>query len=168
MIIFIRRLTNTGIINWMNRGICSFNSERMPSAQKRLLCGSIIQWINESSEERGDEIFKTTWEEIEVVKLFKLSKIEYFEDVYVEWELRIRRCTKNKTNSEMCRYAMTRYKPHYACFNCRKTFKRRLLSDLESKDDFQLKEAKWPDCGQLMANMGKDFEAPKKSAIKAW
>ena len=68
----------------------------------------------------------------------------------------------------MCRYAMTRYKQHYACFNCRKTFKRRLLSDLESKDDFQLKEAKCPDCGQLMANMGKDFEAPKKSAIKAW
>ena len=63
---------------------------------------------------------------------------------------------------------MTRYKPHYACFNCRKTFKRRLLSDLESKDDFQLREAKCPDCGQLMANMGKDFEAPKKSAIKAW
>ena len=68
----------------------------------------------------------------------------------------------------MCRYAMTRYKPHYACFNCRKTFKRRILSDLESKDDFQLKEAKCPDCVQLMANMGKDFEAPKKSAIKAW
>jgi len=68
----------------------------------------------------------------------------------------------------MCRYAMTNYKPHYACFNCRKTFKRRLLSDIENKDDFQLTEAKCPECGQLMANMGKDFEAPKKSDIKVW
>lgn len=68
----------------------------------------------------------------------------------------------------MCRYAMTNYKPHYACFNCLKTFKRRLLSDIESKDDFQLTEAKCPKCGQLMASMGKDFEAPKKSDIKGW
>lgn len=68
----------------------------------------------------------------------------------------------------MCRYAVTNYKPHYACFDCRKTFKRRLLSDIESCDEFQVKEAKCPDCGQLMANMGKDFEAPRKSDIKAW
>ena len=30
----------------------------------------------------------------------------------------------------MCRYAMVSYKPHYACFNCRKTFKRRLFYDI--------------------------------------
>lgn len=68
----------------------------------------------------------------------------------------------------MCRYAMIRYKPHYACFSCRKTFKRRLLSDIESKDEFQLKEAKCPECAQLMACMGKDFQAPKKNNIKQW
>ncbi len=68
----------------------------------------------------------------------------------------------------MCRYAMTNYKPHYACFNCRKTFKRRLLSDIEGKGGLHLTEAKCPECGQLMADMGKDFEAPKKSDIKGW
>jgi DNA-directed RNA polymerase subunit RPC12/RpoP len=65
---------------------------------------------------------------------------------------------------------MTKYKSHYACFECRKTYKRRLLSDIVRKDDIELelKEAKCPQCGNLMANMGKDFEAPKKGAVKEW
>lgn len=68
----------------------------------------------------------------------------------------------------MCRYAMIPYKPHYACFSCRKTFKRRLLSDITECDQVASKEAKCPECGSLMANMGKDFKAPKKEAIKEW
>lgn len=63
---------------------------------------------------------------------------------------------------------MTDYKPHFACFHCRKTFKRRLLLDIEGKDEFQLTPAKCPDCGRLMAGMGKDFRAPKKTAVAAW
>jgi len=70
----------------------------------------------------------------------------------------------------MCRYAMATYKPHFACFKCRKTFKRRLLSDI--KGGFNKNEtdsiAKCPECGELMADMGLDFEAPKKNDIKAW
>ncbi|MFT3679369.1 MAG: hypothetical protein QM791_03800 [Ferruginibacter sp.] len=42
------------------------------------------------------------------------------------------------------------------------------MSDIEGKDEFQLKEAKCPECGSLMANMGKDFESPKKDNIKEW
>ena len=68
----------------------------------------------------------------------------------------------------MCRYAMIKYKSHYACFECRKTFKRRLLCDIEDKDGLESNEAKCPQCGNLMANMGKDFEAPKKSDVKEW
>ena len=68
----------------------------------------------------------------------------------------------------MCRYAMIKYKPHYACFKCRKTFKRKLLSDITGKDASYANEAKCPDCGSLMANMGKDFEAPKKGSLKEW
>lgn len=68
----------------------------------------------------------------------------------------------------MCRYATNRYKPHYACFNCRKTFKRKLLWDIQRSDEFELKAAKCPECGQLMACMGKDFESPKKENVKAW
>lgn len=70
----------------------------------------------------------------------------------------------------MCRYSMGSYKPHYACFDCRKTFKRRLFEDIRngySKDDKET-PAKCPECGALMADMGLDFEAPPKKDIKAW
>jgi hypothetical protein len=65
---------------------------------------------------------------------------------------------------------MTKYKPHYACFNCRKTFKRRLLSDIlggYSKDTIET-PAKCPECNEPMADMGLDFEAPKRKDTKAW
>src|SRR5690606_16670562 len=67
----------------------------------------------------------------------------------------------------MCRYAMTSYKHHYACFNCRKTFKRRLLWDI-NRDDKREFAAKCPQCAELMANMGLDFASPKKNDMKAW
>lgn len=70
----------------------------------------------------------------------------------------------------MCRYGMTTYKSHFACFNCRKTFKRRLLGDIRkgySKNDIS-SPAKCPECGKLMADMGLDFQSPKKNDIKAW
>ncbi len=67
----------------------------------------------------------------------------------------------------MCRYAMTIYKPHYACFNCRKAFKRKLMKDI-NRDNPGHKEAVCPQCGSLTANMGLDFEAPPHKAIKKW
>lgn len=68
----------------------------------------------------------------------------------------------------MCRYAMAKYKPHYACFTCRKTFKRRLMWDINGDDKRETLEAKCPQCGELMANMGLDFASPKKGDIKQW
>jgi hypothetical protein len=68
----------------------------------------------------------------------------------------------------MCRYATTRYKPHFACFNCRKTFKRRLLWDISDDDKLIEVEAKCPQCGKLMADMGLDFASPKKDDTKEW
>lgn len=62
---------------------------------------------------------------------------------------------------------MARYKSHYACFECKKTFKRRLLWDI-NRDDKRSIEAKCPQCGQLMANMGLDFASPKKDNLKEW
>ncbi|MBS9774317.1 MAG: hypothetical protein KGV59_04080 [Tenacibaculum sp.] len=76
----------------------------------------------------------------------------------------------------MCRYSYP-YKPHYACFECRKTFKRRLLVDIDrgavcTKGDtpYWEKEKPYscPECGGIMANMGLDFESPKKNDLKAW
>jgi hypothetical protein len=72
-----------------------------------------------------------------------------------------------KKQPTMCRYAMVSYKPHFACFNCRKTFKRRLLNDVD-RDETESVAAKCPECGQLMADMGLDFESPKKKDVKAW
>lgn len=63
---------------------------------------------------------------------------------------------------------MVKYKSHFACFACCKTFKRRLLGDIKKIRHSESKEAKCPECGALMANMGKDFEAPKKNDAKAW
>jgi DNA-directed RNA polymerase subunit RPC12/RpoP len=65
---------------------------------------------------------------------------------------------------------MTTYKPHYACFDCRKTFKRRLITDIEggfNKNKEEIK-AKCPECGGIMADMGLDFESPKRNDLKAW
>lgn len=68
----------------------------------------------------------------------------------------------------MCRYAMARYKPHLACFNCRKTFKRRLMWDINRGDKTANIAAKCPQCGGLMADMGLDFASPKKDDIREW
>lgn len=70
----------------------------------------------------------------------------------------------------MCKYGMVAYKPHYACFQCQKTFKRRLMRDIDRDKgrDYVDIPAKCPECGSLMADMGLDFEAPKKSNHKAW
>ncbi|MFB9077801.1 hypothetical protein ACFFLS_00190 [Flavobacterium procerum] len=66
----------------------------------------------------------------------------------------------------MCRYGLTTYKPHNACFNCRKTFKRRLFKDIKTGESGC--EAKCPQCGELTADMGLDFESPKKDDLKKW
>jgi hypothetical protein len=65
---------------------------------------------------------------------------------------------------------MTSYKPHYACFACRKTFKRRLLGDVLDgySKDIQEKPAICPECSSVMADMGLDFKSPKKKDTKAW
>ena len=64
----------------------------------------------------------------------------------------------------MCRYAMVSYKPHYACFNCRKTFKRRLFYDIRKGEQNDI--AKCPQCGKPMADMGLDFASPSKNDKK--
>jgi hypothetical protein len=63
---------------------------------------------------------------------------------------------------------MARYKSHYACFKCRKTFKRRLMFDINKDDKRPEVLAKCPQCNELMANMGYDFAAPKMKAEKEW
>lgn len=56
----------------------------------------------------------------------------------------------------MCRYSWSKYKEHYACFNCRKAF----------KHDKGIHPC--PECNQPMNEMGLDFKAPKQANKKAW
>ncbi len=72
----------------------------------------------------------------------------------------------------MCRYGFNSYKPHYACFKCRKTFKRKLLIDIDGNTAYtkvgENQQYKCPECGRMTADMGFDFESPKKSDLRAW
>jgi hypothetical protein len=42
------------------------------------------------------------------------------------------------------------------------------LSDIEETKELSLKEAKCPECGNLVADMGLDFATPRKDDIKSW
>ncbi len=70
----------------------------------------------------------------------------------------------------MCRYAIP-YKEHYACFECRKSFKKPNYFDLpkqlrpESREELKYF---CPQCRNEMYDMGMDFKAPKQSDIKQW
>jgi len=61
----------------------------------------------------------------------------------------------------MCRSALTAYKTHYACFDCRKTFK--------GTDRRQHQTHKsCPQCGVTMTVMGNDFKAPRRKDTAQW
>lgn len=97
----------------------------------------------------------------------------------------------------MCRYGFYTYKPHFACFTCRKTFKQPNYIDLLKRigkdqyashirrqpngqftekqlaqqaliEEFKNREVKCPECGNYMADLGFDFRSPKKTAVKEW
>jgi hypothetical protein len=96
----------------------------------------------------------------------------------------------------MCRYGFSTYKPHFGCFKCRKVFKQPAPLDLLKRDDklaryeqlrsrqtlsndkqmeldeinrdYYDREIKCPECGSLMADLGLDFKAPRKTDIKHW
>lgn len=71
----------------------------------------------------------------------------------------------------------------YACFQCRKSFKRKQFSAAyyeymtsdqikgqkrEEKKFNEQRIYKCPDCGEEVNYMGTDFKAPKKNDKKAW
>ena len=84
----------------------------------------------------------------------------------------------------MCRYAMSGpYKIHFACFACRKAFKQPTFEDWsrvrgrentlglslsEIESEYRNATFKCPDCSEPMADMGRDFKAPRKNDRRAW
>lgn len=66
----------------------------------------------------------------------------------------------------MCRYAMYGpYKRHFACFDCRKGFKRPALA---RAGDAATDPAPCPDCGRPMSDMGLDFKPPGRADAGHW
>jgi hypothetical protein len=86
----------------------------------------------------------------------------------------------------MCRYAFYNYKSTFGCFKCQVGFKRRNLYDVQpelsdkiSKEARAAKEkgvefvypsneAKCPNCGGEMANLGRDLRLPAKTKDEQW
>ena len=61
----------------------------------------------------------------------------------------------------MCRYGMSGpYKPHYACFACRRAFKQSANAAKE--------EVRCPECAEPVHDMGLDFKPPRKTDAKQW
>ena len=60
----------------------------------------------------------------------------------------------------MCRYAGMRYKVHYACFGCRKVFRRRYNEHYDV--------GRCPGCRAPMAGLGMDVRAPRRNATRQW
>lgn len=72
----------------------------------------------------------------------------------------------------MCRYAQYGpYKDHFACFRCRKSFKRLPVSEwpkhLRPAEDLPI-PAPCPQCGAEMTDMGLDFKPPPASDAEHW
>ena len=63
------------------------------------------------------------------------------------------------------------YKQHYACFECRKAFKKTNIEEVP-KERLQIDEAgrvvRCPQCGERMPDVGYDFEPPKKDDVEGW
>ena len=60
------------------------------------------------------------------------------------------------------------YKSKYICTDCRKSFKRKILSDITTDKDIEEKEPKCPDCGKPTNWIGPKFRAPKTENTIAW
>jgi len=69
----------------------------------------------------------------------------------------------------MCRYAFHIYRPHFACFSCRKMFRPMALEDVDEKRaDKDMRHVPCPDCKQPMHDMGLNFKAPRQDNVRQW
>ena len=71
----------------------------------------------------------------------------------------------------MYRFGLHVYKPHYACFKCRKMFRPAALQDLPEfnrPNPTQPRLVPCPECGQPMHNMGRHFKAPRQHNVQQW
>jgi hypothetical protein len=60
------------------------------------------------------------------------------------------------------------YKGHFACFRCRKAFKRRWPGDYRPPREPDGRPFPCPECGQPMNDRGVDFKAPPQNDQRQW
>jgi DNA-directed RNA polymerase subunit RPC12/RpoP len=63
------------------------------------------------------------------------------------------------------------YKQHYACFRCRKAFKKTNIQEIPKRQlhiDESGRVVHCPQCGERMPDVGYDFEPPNQDDVKAW
>lgn len=60
------------------------------------------------------------------------------------------------------------YKSKYICVDCRKVFKRKLLSDFTNETNIEEKEPTCPQCKKKTQWIGPKFRAPKMDNTNAW
>jgi len=65
-------------------------------------------------------------------------------------------------------YRTRLHKQHFACFQCRKAFKRRWPCDYLPRGVLASRPFPCPQCGQPMNDMGVDFKAPPQNAQRQW
>ena len=65
-------------------------------------------------------------------------------------------------------YRTRLHKQHFACFQCRKAFKRRWPCDYLPRGVLASRPFPCPQCGQPMNDMGVDFKAPPRNALRQW
>lgn len=81
----------------------------------------------------------------------------------------------------MCRYAYGQYSCHWACFNCRKSWKTHSAWDSEAmmsgarshephhqEESFGKGHRVCPECSGPLVDLGQDFKTPKKLNKKQW
>ena len=68
-----------------------------------------------------------------------------------------------------------RFEQTYTCFDCRKVFKAadefvrtKVMTLWGIRLDSVPRKVVCPDCGEVMARMGRLFRAPKRAKVKAW
>ena len=93
-----------------------------------------------------------------------VSRLKHNEDAYGSSASAIWR-------NEMCRYGEHTYNEPFACFGCRKSYKqvsRWRLPENQRPAKGAAREVPCPQCGKLMADLGKDFNAPKQTNVEQW
>jgi NAD-dependent SIR2 family protein deacetylase len=64
--------------------------------------------------------------------------------------------------------------PKFACFHCRKVFRKPYLPTGEQRQDARgrwypvMKPPTCPDCGESMIDMGRYFKPPKRTNVQQW